>query len=316
MTKLTFTKDDPPPPDSLPDAPRAGAAAAADAWTADDAAFMAGWEDDASDGGEAETEAGEPCAFCGGPGHGVDECPMRGDASGDVGEERPDPLARLVDAVADAVLDSADESLATFLADLAARGLRVRRYNDLVSAIVRSGDLDDELAERFDVDAGGLGELRTAVNREVDKLKAAHALHHDDLLSGLSPEQVKGFEGAPAWDDDDARTMPAEPRLPPPPPPRRTVDIPALGIRVSADPTDEDGDDDDRDHIFSRGSNGRVDWRAAGQPVDGASSVRLAPVREEGDSDGEDDLPEGYLERLSKDLGQMFVQEGKSLDSF
>jgi len=35
-----------------------------------------------------------------------------------------------------------------------------------------------------------------------------------------------------------------------------------------------------------------------------------------GDSDGEDDLPEGYLERLSKDLGQMFVQEGKSLDSF
>ena len=29
MTKLTFTKDDPPPPESLPDAPRARAASAA-----------------------------------------------------------------------------------------------------------------------------------------------------------------------------------------------------------------------------------------------------------------------------------------------
>ena len=54
MTKLTFTKDDPPPPESLPDAPRARAASAAAAappeapgedaavdtdWTAEDAAF-------------------------------------------------------------------------------------------------------------------------------------------------------------------------------------------------------------------------------------------------------------------------------------
>ena len=62
---------------------------------------------------------------------------------------------------------------------------------------------------------------------------------------------------------------------------------------------------------------GRVDWRAPGQPVDGASSVRLAPVREEGDDSGdEDDLPAEYLERLSKDLGRLVVQEGRSLDSF
>ena len=47
MTKLTFTKDDPPPPESLPDAPRARANAAppdtpGDEWTEEDAAFMAG----------------------------------------------------------------------------------------------------------------------------------------------------------------------------------------------------------------------------------------------------------------------------------
>ena len=83
MTKLTFTKDDPPPPESLPDAPRARASAAppeapAEEWTAEDAAFMAGWEEsDASDESD-----GEPCPFCGGLGHSVDDCPMRRDAKG------------------------------------------------------------------------------------------------------------------------------------------------------------------------------------------------------------------------------------------
>ena len=116
MTKLTFTKDDPPPPESLPDAPRARASAAPpeapgdDApdteWTAEDAAFMAGWEEsDESD----DVSDGEPCPFCGGLGHSVDDCPMRRDTKGEVDrEQRPDPVARLVDVVADAVLDAAD----------------------------------------------------------------------------------------------------------------------------------------------------------------------------------------------------------------
>ena len=84
MTKLTFTKDDPPPPESLPDAPRAPAVPTAvedTEWTAEDAAFMAGWEQsDASD----DVSDGEPCPFCGGLGHSVDDCPMRRDTKGEV----------------------------------------------------------------------------------------------------------------------------------------------------------------------------------------------------------------------------------------
>ena len=136
MTKLTFTKDDPPPPESLPDAPRAASvptAAEDTEWTEEDAAFMAGWEQ--SD--ESDESDGEPCPFCGGLGHSVDDCPMRRDAKGNVGEEqRPDPVARLVDVVADAVLDTADENLSNFLAQLAANGLRAQRYNDLVGELV------------------------------------------------------------------------------------------------------------------------------------------------------------------------------------
>ena len=99
--------------------------------------------------------------------------------------------------------------------------------------------------------------------------------------------------------------------MPPPPPPPRTVDLPSLGIRVSADPTDDDDDDDDRDEVFARSPSGRVDWRAPGQPVDGASSVRLAPVREEGDDSGdEDDLPAEYPDRLSKDPGGWWCRRG------
>ena len=166
------------------------------------------------------------------------------------------------------------------------------------------------LASKFEVDPEGLLLLRETVRREVDKLRATHALHKDDLTGNLSPEQLDAFSSAKTWDDDDTREMP------PPPPPPRTVDLPALGIRVSADPTDDDDDNDDRDEVFARSPSGRVDWRAPGQPVDGASSVRLAPVREEGDDSGEDDLPAEYLERLSKDLGRLVVQEGRSLDSF
>ena len=326
MTKLTFTKDDPPPPDALPDAPRARAASAAAAappeapgedaavdteWTEEDAAFMAGWEEsDASD----DVSDGEPCPFCGGLGHAVDDCPMRRDTKGEVAKEpRPDPVARLVDVVADAVLDTADENLSAFLARLAANGLRAQRYNDLVGELVPGICADAAfdpgmLASKFDVDPEGLLLLRSTVRREVDKLRATHSLHKDDLTGSLSPEQLSSFSSAKAWDDDDAREMP---------PPPRTVDLPALGIRVSADPTDDDDDDDDRDEVFARSPSGRVDWRAPGQPVDGASSVRLAPVREEGDDSGdEDDLPAEYLERLSKDLGRLVVQEGRSLDSF
>jgi hypothetical protein len=328
MTKLTFTKDDPPPPESLPDAPRARAASAAAAappeapgedaavdteWTEEDAAFMAGWEEsDASD----DVSDGEPCPFCGGLGHSVDDCPMRRDTKGDVDKEpRPDPVARLVDVVADAVLDAADENLSAFLARLAANGLRAQRYNDLVGELVPGICADaafdpETLASKFEVDPEGLLLLRSSVRREVDKLRATHSLHKDDLTGNLSPEQLSSFSSAKAWDDNDAREMP-------PPPPPRTVDLPALGIRVSADPTDDDDDDDDRDEVFARSPSGRVDWRAPGQPVDGASSVRLAPVREEGgDSGDEDDLPAEYLERLSKDLGRLVVQEGRSLDSF
>ena len=328
MTKLTFTKDDPPPPDALPDAPRGRAASAATAappeapgedaavdteWTEEDAAFMAGWEEsDASD----DVSDGEPCPFCGGLGHSVDDCPMRRDTKGEVAkEQRPDPVARLVDVVADAVLDTADENLSAFLARLAANGLRAQRYNDLVSELVpgicADAAFDPEmLASKFEVDPDGLLLLRETVRREVDKLRATHALHKDDLTGNLSPEQLDAFSSAKTWDDDDTREMP------PPPPPPRTVDLPALGIRVSADPTDDDDDNDDRDEVFARSPSGRVDWRAPGQPVDGASSVRLAPVREEGDDSGEDDLPAEYLERLSKDLGRLVVQEGRSLDSF
>jgi hypothetical protein len=324
MTKLTFTKDDPPPPESLPDAPRARASAAPpeapgdDApdteWTAEDAAFMAGWEEsDESD----DVSDGEPCPFCGGLGHSVDDCPMRRDTKGEVAkEQRPDPVARLVDVVADAVLDTADENLSNFLAQLAANGLRAQRYNDLVAALVPGicADADfspEALSSKFEVDPEGLLLLRETVRREVDKLRATHALHKDDLTGNLSPEQLDAFSSAKAWDDDDTREMP------PPPPPPRTVDLPSLGIRVSADPTDDDDDDDDRDEVFARSPSGRVDWRAPGQPVDGASSVRLAPVREEGDDSGdEDDLPAEYLDRLSKDLGRLVVQEGRSLDSF
>ncbi|CAH0364672.1 unnamed protein product [Pelagomonas calceolata] len=334
MTKLTFTKDDPPPPESLPDAPRARAASAATAappeapgedaavdteWTEEDAAFMAGWEQ--SD--ESDVSDGEPCPFCGGLGHSVDDCPMRRDTKGEVAkEQRPDPVARLVDVVADAVLDVADENLSAFLARLAANGLRAQRYNDLVSELVpgicADAAFDPEmLASKFEVDPEGLLLLRETVRREVDKLRATHALHKDDLTGNLSPEQLSSFSSAKTWDDDDTREMPVEPPPPPPPPPPRTVDLPALGIRVSADPTDDDDDNDDRDEVFARSPSGRVDWRAPGQPVDGASSVRLAPVREEGDDSGdEDDLPAEYLERLSKDLGRLVVQEGRSLDSF
>ena len=166
-------------------------------------------------------------------------------------------------------------------------------------------------ASKFDVDPEGLLLLRSTVRREVDKLRATHALHKDDLTGNLSPEQLDSFSSAKAWDDDDTREMP------PPPPPPRTVDLPSFGIRVSADPTDDDDDDDDRDEVFARSPSGRVDWRAPGQPVDGASSVRLAPVREEGDDSGdEDDLPAEYPDRLSKDLGRLVVQEGRSLHCF
>ena len=129
----------------------------------------------------------------------------------------------------------------------------------------------DELSSKFEVDPEGLLLLRQTVRREVDKLRATHALHKDDLTGNLSPEQLSSFSSAKAWDDNDEREMP------PPPPPPRTVDLPSLGIRVSADPTDDD-DDDDRDEVFARSPSGRVDWRAPGQPVDSASSMRLAPV--------------------------------------
>ena len=165
----------------LPDAPRARLvprrSRTAEEWTAEDAAFMAGWEQsDESD----DVSDGEPCPFCGGLGHGVDDCPMRRDAKGNVGEQRPDPVARLVDVVADAVLDTADENLSNFLAQLAANGLRAQRYNDLVAALVpgicADAAFDPEmLASKFEVDPEGLLLLRETVRREVDKLRAARA---------------------------------------------------------------------------------------------------------------------------------------------
>ena len=220
MTKLTFTKDDPPPPESLPDAPRARASAAppeapGDEWTEEDVEFMAGWEEsDASD-----VSDGEPCPFCGGLGHSVDDCPMRRDTKGDVDKEpRPDPVARLVDVVADAVLDTADENLSDFLARRTANGLRAQRYNDLVGELVpgicADAAFDPEvLASKFEVDPEGLLLLRSTVRREVDKLRATHSLHKDDLTGNLSPEQLSSFSAAKAWDDNDAREMPPPPRL-------------------------------------------------------------------------------------------------------
>ena len=100
-----------------------------------------------------------------------------------------------MDVVADAVLDTADENLSNFLAQLAANGLRAQRYNDLVAALVPGICADaafdpDELASKFDVDPEGLLLLRSTVRREVDKLRATHALHKDDLTGNLSPEQL------------------------------------------------------------------------------------------------------------------------------
>ena len=153
---------------------------------------MAGWEQ--SD--ESDESDGEPCPFCGGLGHSVDDCPMRRDTKGEVDkEQRPDPVARFVDVVADAVLDTADENLSNFLAQLAANGLRAQRYNDLVAALVpgicADAAFDPEmLASKFEVDPEGLLLLRETVRREVDKLRATHALHKDDLTGNLSPEQL------------------------------------------------------------------------------------------------------------------------------
>ena len=132
-------------------------------------------------------------------GHGVDDCPLRRDTKGEV--DRPDPVARLVDVVADAVLDAADENLSHVLARLAANGLRAQRYNDLISELVpgicADADFDPEmLASKFEVDPEGLLLLRATVRREVDKLRATHALHKCPSL-GMLPKHVTLL--LPSW---------------------------------------------------------------------------------------------------------------------
>ena len=207
---------------------------------------MAGWEQsDASD-----VSDGEPCPFCGGLGHSVDDCPMRRDTKGEVDKEpRPDPVARLVDVVADAVLDTADENLSDFLARLAANGLlRAQRYNDLVSELVpgicADAAFDPEvLASKFEVDPEGLLLLRSTVRREVDKLRATHALHKDDLTGNLSPSSSPhSLPQKPGTIMMRGRCRRRRRR-------RAPSTSPSLGIRVSADPTDDDDDDDDRDEV-------------------------------------------------------------------
>ena len=186
---------------------------------------MAGWEQ--SD--ESDVSDGEPCPFCGGLGHSVDDCPMRRDAKGEVvKEQRPDPVARLVDVVADAVLDTADENLSDFLARLAANGLRAQRYNDLVSELVpgicADAAFDPEvLASKFEVDPEGLLLLRETVRGRSTNCGPPIRCTKTTSRVTLSPEQLSSFSSAKDWDDDDTREMLREPPPPPPPPQPRTV---------------------------------------------------------------------------------------------
>ena len=72
------------------------------------------------------------------------------------------------------------------------------------------------LAVQIEVDPEGLLLLRSTVRREVDKLRATHALHKDDLTGNLSPEQLSSLLFA--WDDNgegDATTTAATHRRPP-----------------------------------------------------------------------------------------------------
>ena len=314
MTVLTFTRETASDaPESLPDAPtakgtvRAAAAAAlpppaaaaeagaADAWSAEDAAFMAEWDDGSRSGDDADDAL------------------------------EVDPATRLLDGVADAVLDGGDDALRAVFVRLATSGAKAEHYRRLVEELAWTTDDRDDRAA---LDASGLtgmlddddvAILGAAVRAEVARRSCACT--DDDLLDGLDPAVVAAMADPDVgWgDDDDGREIddadasdgggaPARPR---------TVHIPALGVNVSLDPDDDDDDDDDRDLVFSRDPSGLVvvndDDDGEGGPArtDGDGSVRRPPHEPRSDVAG----PE-YLEKLARDLGKIVVNDGVPLHSF